>query len=148
MNPRILFITLLFLSPSLIFSQSADESAVKTVMEAYGTAAGTQSWSDLAKTYWILDNNTIVYSSFMDGAFVELHADQMKVSTDLPADAPATVQQSNHLIVVSGNIASVSFDQLRTGANGAKVYSHEMALLEKVDGAWKIHLSTIHRYLP
>ena len=148
MNPRILLISFLFLSPSLIFSQSADETAVKTVIEAYGTAGGTQSWSDVAKTYWILDNNTIVYSSYMDGSFVEYTADQLKASTGLPTDAPATVQQSNHLIVISGNAASITFDQVRTGAKGEKVFSHEMALLEKVDGNWKIHVYTIHRYIP
>jgi hypothetical protein len=148
MKPLLLFITFLVFTASPVFSQDAEEKAVKEALEGAGTASGTQSWSEVSKNFWILDNNTIVYSSFMDGKFIELRADQMQASGDLPADSPAIVSQSNHQIAVNGNMASATFDQLRTGANGEKVYSHEMALLEKIGGAWKIHLATIHRYLP
>lgn len=146
-----IFLTLLsfifFVAPP-VFSQSADENDIKSMLSAAAAASGTQSWADVAKNYWILDNSTTYYCSYSDGAFVEMYADQMKAGTAAPADAPATTQLSNFQIVVSGNAASVAYDQQRTGANGEKIFTHEILLVEKNGGSWKIHLSTVHRYIP
>lgn len=146
-----IFLTLLsfiFLVAPPVFSQSADENDIKTMLTAAAAASGTQSWADVSKNYWILDNSTTYYCSNSDGSFVEMYADQMKASTASPADAPATTQLSGFQIVVSGNAASVAYDQQRTGANGEKIFTHEILLVEKNGGSWKIHLSTVHRYIP
>ena len=131
-----------------VFSQSADENDIKTMLNAAAAASGTQSWAEVSKNYWILDNSTTYYCSYSDGSFVEMYADQMKASTATPVDAPATTQLSNYQIVVSGNAASVAYDQQRNSANGEKIFTHEILLVEKTGGSWKIHLSTVHRYVP
>ncbi len=129
-----------------VFAQNADEPAIKDMLLAAGKAAATEPFAKVAQTYWVLDANTILYNSFMDGSFVEMNGAQMQASNSAPA--AAEIQQSNYLIVQNGNAASATYDQVNTAAGGAKSFTHKMVFLEKIGGTWKFHLLTSHEYLP
>jgi hypothetical protein len=60
----------------------------------------------------------------------------------------ATFTNSNYLISVKGDMAWSSHDQVGTVKDGSKTYTHEMRILEKIGGAWKIVGMSVHVYKP
>ena len=55
---------------------------------------------------------------------------------------------SNYKFHVHGNEAWVSHDEVSTAPDGAKNYSHEIRMLEKIKGVWKLVGQSIHLYNP
>ncbi|AHJ95422.1 hypothetical protein [Hymenobacter swuensis] len=48
----------------------------------------------------------------------------------------------------AGSTAWVSHEEESTAKNGQKTYSHEVRMLEKVGGQWKLVGQSIHQYKP
>ena len=59
-----------------------------------------------------------------------------------------TSERSNYSFSVHGNDAWVSHDEVSTSAEGIKSYSHEIRMLEKINGEWKLVGQSIHSYKP
>jgi len=55
-------------------------------------------------------------------------------------------QSSNYLFNIHGNNAWVSHDDRSFAKDGAITYSHEIRILEKVKGEWKLVAQSIHLY--
>ena len=55
---------------------------------------------------------------------------------------------SNYLMHITGNNAWVSHDEISTAPDGIKTYSHEIRMVEKIDGQWKLVGQSIHLYNP
>ncbi len=55
---------------------------------------------------------------------------------------------SNYLFSIYKNNAWVSHDEISTSTDGIKTYSHEIRLLEKIKGQWKLVGQSIHLYNP
>jgi len=55
-------------------------------------------------------------------------------------------RNSNYKMSIQENNAWVSHDEVSTARNGVKTYSHEIRLLEKINGNWKLVGQTIHVY--
>ena len=55
---------------------------------------------------------------------------------------------SNYKMHVAGNTAWVSHEEESTAKDGQKTYSHEVRMLEKVAGHWKLVGQSIHQYVP
>lgn len=54
--------------------------------------------------------------------------------------------KSNHRFMFKGNIAIVEFDQENIRANGAKGYSHNINIFEKVGDSWKVIVASHHDF--
>ncbi|MFN8253532.1 MAG: hypothetical protein U0V75_16800 [Ferruginibacter sp.] len=55
---------------------------------------------------------------------------------------------SNYLFSIHGYQAWVSHDEVSVAADGTRSYSHEMRMLEKINGRWKLVGQSIHLYNP
>ena len=55
---------------------------------------------------------------------------------------------SNFNFSIHGNDAWVSHDEISTAADSTKSYSHELRILEKINGEWKMVAQSIHVYKP
>lgn len=55
---------------------------------------------------------------------------------------------SGYMFSINGNTAWVSHDEVSTSTDGTKSYSHEIRLLEKIKGRWKLVGQSIHLYNP
>lgn len=55
---------------------------------------------------------------------------------------------SGCLFSIHGNNAWVSHDEVSTATDGTKSYSHEIRILEKINGQWKLVGQSIHLYKP
>lgn len=149
--------TMRFASPIALFwlvtashlsAQNPEEAAIKAVIEAETTAFCKVSMADVVQQYWILDDKTTMCASQIDGTMVLYHAEELKAQTDAPPPSHATFQNSNYQIYLNGNLAVVNHDQVVTMAEDqSKQYSHEIRVMEKVNGVWKIHMSSVHKYV-
>jgi hypothetical protein len=59
-----------------------------------------------------------------------------------------TSSNSNYKMSIHGNYAWVNHDEESVDKEGKKSYSHEIRLLEKVNGNWKLVGQSIHLYQP
>lgn len=55
---------------------------------------------------------------------------------------------SNYTFSIQKKHAWVSHDEISVAADGSKTYSHEIRLLEKINGQWKLVGQSIHIYKP
>lgn len=63
-------------------------------------------------------------------------------------DVGGTSKNSNYNMSIHGDNAWVSHDEEATSKNGKKSYSHEIRILEKIAGQWKLVGQSIHVYKP
>lgn len=85
--------------------------------------------------------------SLEDGTHMDLRAETLKQSSELTPTG-VTSTNTNYRISIGGDKAWSSHDQENTNKEGTKSYSHEMRLLEKIGGAWKIVGMSVHMYKP
>jgi hypothetical protein len=55
---------------------------------------------------------------------------------------------SSFLFSINGSNAWVSHDEVSTAMDGKQTYSHEIRILEKINGQWKLVGQSIHLYTP
>lgn len=55
-------------------------------------------------------------------------------------------ENSNYQMSIHGDHAWVSHDEVSFDKNGVKTMSHEIRILEKVHGQWKLVAQSIHQY--
>lgn len=125
-------------------AQSPDEMAIQKVCETE-----THAWltSDAASfnNCWQIRPYTRILVTTEDGQTFAISADQMKAATANAMGGGGNFVNSNFLFHVEGNSAWVTYDEVKTDAKGAHP-SHEMRLLEKVNGQWKIVGMSVHHY--
>ena len=95
---------------------------------------------------WHLQPYSKILVSTADGKALDIPA---SVITTPPAGMMGkggTSERSNYTFSVHGDNAWVSHDEVSTAADGAKSYSHEMRMLEKINGEWKLVAQSIHAY--
>lgn len=142
---KFVFVFALFcLSATALFSQTADETAIKKVCEAE-----TRAWliKDAAtfNNCWQVRPYSRIMVTTEEGVTLSIGADQIgKAQADVMGGGGSFVN-SNYLIHVEGNTAWVTYDEVKTDEKGAHP-SYEMRLLEKVSGEWKIVGMSVHHY--
>ena len=57
-------------------------------------------------------------------------------------------ENSNYQMSIQGDYAWVSHEEVSTAKDGVKTYSHEIRMLERVEGTWKLVGQSIHMYEP
>lgn len=141
-----LLASFMLLSLTAVFAQSADEAAIKKVIEAE-TAAWHAGDLKAQMACWQVQAYSRGLISAGGGAHYDLSAEMMKKSQPLTPTG-ATSTNTNYLISVKGDMAWSSHDQVNTEKDGSKTFSHEMRILEKIGGAWKIVGMSVHVYKP
>jgi hypothetical protein len=126
-----------------------EEDAIKAVVYAETEAFSKKSVADMAKEFWILDEKTIMMVTLVDGTTLQMTTSDILEQTSVPPESHATFVKSNFRIQVLGAMAYVAYDQVVTLSaeeGGGKVLSHEIHVMEKVAGVWKIHASAVLQY--
>ena len=128
-------------------SQSTEEDAIRSVIEAETHAFVNKSFAEVARLYWILDEKTLLNVTATDGTDVQVVADDIRSQTDAPPPNHALVEKTNFRYIINGNMAAATNEQVVTiKESGYKLYSSEVRFMEKVDGQWRIHRSSVHHY--
>jgi TolB protein len=128
-------------------AQSADETAIKELIQAETLAFTKEAFSEVVKKYWILDDKTFSCVTLVDGVTLLLKTEDMLAETSVPPESHATFQKTEYQVSVTGNIAYVYHHQtVKLTDSGDVINSHEVRFLEKINGQWKIHSASIHQY--
>lgn len=149
---KILFVlSILALSLGSAAAQSADETAIRTVIENESKAFHTNTDRTAFLGYWSVTPDTrLVYSGPAD-AHSTIPGDAMKsaaASGQLPPADNAVSEMTNFVIKASGTVGWAAFDQKTTTPDGKSEYMREIRCMEKVRGEWKIVSSSVHQYMP
>lgn len=144
---HLFFIAALLCATLCAQAQSADEAAIKAVIERE-----TQAYHN-ADAAAMIDCWANVPQSLQHGAYLTAEGKyeifrNTNEKTDLPekvkkgaADAKPdgiTFQNTDYVFRITGNAAFVQYEQTETDPKGTKTYAHEVRYLEKIGGQWKI----------
>jgi hypothetical protein len=138
----------LFLSLPVASAQT-DEEAIVQLLEAETAYFLDHSMAEVVQQFWVLDEHTRM--NIFNGTnliVLTLDKEDMLAMTEKPPASHATIQKSNHKVYVNGNMGFESHDQLATMQDGYRQISHELRILERVNGVWKIHVSTVQIFSP
>ena len=136
-----------FLFGVTLFAQSEEEK-IKALLNAETEDFTKMAFADVVKKHWILDDKAMVLVTMPDGNHVIEKKEELLADLAVPPAGHAQVQKSDYQFFINGNTALVTFTQVVTTDEGDKVNSHEIRYLEKVDGAWKIRVSSVHQFTP
>jgi hypothetical protein len=146
MKTLLLTLSCLLASLPMLHAQTADETAIKQVIEAE-----TRAWQarDVAafKSCWHIQPYFAVFTSGPD-YHASITPEMFNSLTSEGMGNGSVCTNSNYRISVKGNAAWSAHDQVDTSPQGEKRYSHEIRILEKINGAWKIVGSSVHAYKP
>ncbi len=135
------------LSPIFLYAQSADEVAIKRLLENETKDFLIMPLSELVQKYWKLDDHTCLLVTEYDGNIIRMNKDVLLSIKDLAFPAETDVVKAEHFVHINGDFAFASHEQIFVDRKSKlKVFSHEIRVLNKVEGVWKIHVSNVHQY--
>jgi hypothetical protein len=148
-NKPISLLIAIFL-PCLIWGQAPsvldEEVAIRTMLQKETEAFTKKSLADVAQEFWLLDDKTLLLVTFPDGTHLSHKAADLLLLTDAPPEGHATFEKSEHKITIMNDLAYDTHDQTVILEDGSRQYSHEIRILRKINGVWKIHISSVHQF--
>jgi ketosteroid isomerase-like protein len=136
---------LLFSSGSILFAQS-DEEAIRQRIQDETADFCKMSIADLCKKHWIMDDKSFMLVTLIDGVTLISKKEDLIQDTTVPPDGHAKIEKTDYVISITGNTAYAYHHETATLQDGGKITAHQVRVLEKVDGVWKIHASSVHQY--
>jgi hypothetical protein len=145
---RVAFLLLLFWRTDALAQTNPEEITIRQVIEAETASYANESQAATAQKFWILDEKTLkVVSILKDKMVVTVTAAEMLAATEAPAPSQAWIERSDFIFQINGDGAVVYQSQkIFVPEMGLVHYTREVRFMEKVQGAWKIHLMTVHFY--
>jgi hypothetical protein len=127
------------------YSQTNNDSvAIVKLLEK----AATTFRSGDAKAYadcWKIHSYSVVLISTADGKAMTIPAEGLaKSSSSMGQGGFATA--TNYRMSIHNDNGWTSFDEVSTAKDGTKSYSHEMWMVEKINGEWKLVAASMHFY--
>jgi hypothetical protein len=148
MNKVFALLFCLIIATATWAQSTEDEKAIMQLLIAETDDFTKLSIAELAKKHWILDDKTTMMVTLYDGTHLFLKTSEILEYTQAPPEGHAIATKSDWKFSVTGNVAFVTFAQQAATKEGDKIYSHELRMVEKVNGVWKIHASSVHQYVP
>ena len=101
-----------------------------------------------AKAYsdcWHVQPYSVILISTADGKAISIPAEALtKSSTAMGQGGFATA--TNYRMSIHTDSGWASFDEVSTAKDETKSYSHEMWMVEKINGDWKLVAASLHFY--
>ena len=145
------YLTLLFLfgiACEIVHAQTTNDTAtIKQLLERESATWRSGDVKAHAACWQVQPYGTILVSTTDGKSFVVPSAMMMNPPSDMMGKG-GSAENSNYKFSVHGNDAWVYHDEISTAADGTKSYSHEIKILEKTNGDWKIVAESIHMYKP
>jgi hypothetical protein len=139
-------ITFLLFNPRFILLAQSDEEAIRQRIQEETDDFCKMSIADLSRKHWILDDKTFKVVTLSDGLTFLHKKDDILQDISIPPAGHATTEKADYIISITGNTAYAYHHETATLENGVKLTAHQVRILEKVDGVWKIHASTVLQY--
>lgn len=127
-------------------SKMNDEQAIQQVLEKESATWRAGDFKGHSECWHIQPYSRILVST-PSGATFDVPPELMKDPNAKMGDGGSS-QNSNYKMSIHGDYAWVSHEEVSTAKDGQKTYSHEVRMLEKVAGEWKLVGQSIHAYNP
>lgn len=145
---QLTFLFLFFLISHILQAQTTnDTTAIKQLLERESSTWRSGDVKAHAACWQIQPYGVIMVSTVDGKSFVSSPAMMINPPANMMGKG-GSAENSNYKFSVHGNDAWVSHDEVSTAADGSKSYSHELKILEKTNGEWKIVAMSIHMYKP
>lgn len=145
---QILLLFMLIFSCSFLYAQTTnDTTAIKQLLERESATWRSGDVKAHAACWQIQPYGIILVSTTDGKSFVASPTTMINPPANMMGKGGSAVN-SNYRFSVHGNNAWVYHDELSTTADGTKSYSHEMKILEKTNGEWKLVAMSVHMYKP
>ncbi|MBK8558321.1 MAG: endo-arabinase [Lewinellaceae bacterium] len=122
-----------------------DEAAIIQVLEKESATWRARDVAGHAECWHIQPYSRILVSTTEGNTYDVPTAGMASVKPDQMGDGGTSIN-ANYKFSIHGNSAWVSHDEVSISPEGAKTYSYEIRMLEKIDGAWKLVGQSIHAY--
>lgn len=127
--------------------QAKDSTAIKKVLEK--EAANWRSGDVKAHAdCWLVQPYSRILVSTADGNCYDVAPENVLNPPAGMMGKGGHAVLSNFTFSIQKKNAWVSHDEVSVAADGSKTYSHEIRLLEKIKGQWKLVGQSIHIYKP
>ena len=123
-----------------------DVQAIQTLLENESATWRSGDFQAHAACWHIQPYSKILVST-TSGQVFDVPPTAMK-DPNAPMGDGGSSENSNYQMSIHGDHAWVSHDEVSIAKDGAKTYSHEIRILEKIDGSWKLVAQSIHAYQP
>lgn len=121
-----------------------DETAIRQLLEKESATWRAGDYAAHAACWHIRPYSRIVVST-PEGKVIDVPPQLMHDPKAEMGDGGAS-ENSNYRMRIDRDQAWVTHDEISMDKDGAKTYSHEFRMLEKIDGAWKLVAQSIHQY--
>ena len=146
MKKILLLMLISFACTTLNAQQVHDTTAIKELLEREAATWRSGDIKAHAACWQIRPYSKILVSTPDGKCFDVPPAAIINPSKDMMDDGSSS--NSNYLFSINGNSAWVSHDERSLSRNGDASYSHEIRMLEKIKGKWKLVGQSIHLYKP
>lgn len=147
MKKIFLFCSCIIFSCCCMAQQPADSTAIKKLLEK---EAATWRSGDIEAhaTCWQLRPYSRILVSTTEGKCYDVPPENVLHPASGSFGKGGFAVISNCRFSIHGNNAWVNHDEVSTAADGKKTWSHEIRILEKISGEWKLVGQSIHLYNP
>jgi hypothetical protein len=126
---------------------TAEEKSVEQFLRSETLALDSFPFNEVVRRYWLLDDKTIQCITFGDGYTRISRKDDLLVVNEEAPKQHAKVEKFNFITTVSGDVAYSYHEQKVTITDtGQVINSHEMRILKRINGQWRIHMSSVQQY--
>lgn len=146
MQKSLLLFACIFLSV-ILHAQSHDTTAIKTLLKKEAATWRSGDVKGHADCWHIQPYSRILVST-ADGQCYDVPPEQVINPASGAMGKGGYAELIGPRFSINGRSAWVSHDEISTAADGTKSYSHEIRLLEKIKGEWKLVGQSIHLYKP
>ena len=136
-----------FGSLALKAQNANDTTAIKQLLEkesASWRSGDMQAHADC----WHIQPYSRILVSTPDGKCYDVPPKSMIQPSPAAMGHGGSAVNSNYTFSIHGTDAWVSHDEASTAKDGTVSYSHEIRILEKISGQWKLVAQSIHLYKP
>lgn len=144
---KLTLILCLFLVCTFVHSQTNNDSIA--IVKLLEKAAITFRAGD-AKAYadcWHVQPYSVIFISTADGKSIEIPAEALGKSSSASGQG-GFATATNYRMSIHNDDGWASFDEISTAKDGVKSYSHEVWMVEKINGDWKLVAASMHFYKP
>lgn len=128
-------------------AQPSDTTAIKALLEKEAATWRSGDVKAHASCWQIRPYSRILVST-TDGHCYDVPPERVIDPAPGQMGKGGSAQLINCRFSVTGKSAWVSHDEISTAADGTLSYSHEIRILEKIKGEWKLVGQSIHLYKP
>ena len=124
-----------------------DSTLIQQLLEKESATWRAGDFQGHSDCWHIQPYSRILVSNAVSGKTYDVPPALMKDPGAKMGDGGSSVK-SNYKMSIHGDNAWVSHEEVSTAKDGTNTFSHEIRILEKVDGQWKLVGQSIHIFVP